>query len=270
MGIRRSSRGIAPLRDEAEAELAQRVPERPSTRSANELLHELQVHKIELEMQNETLRLAQIELEQSRDRYMDLYEFAPVCYLTLTASGQIAEINLTGATLLGECTGKLRQSRFERFVVAEDQGKWRQHFSYALQQGGQLACELRMRRRDDTRFHVSLSSSLTRVGEGVPELRIALTDISTQKQAEEARRQFESRLKRLTRREREILVLALSGMLNKDISARLGIGQRTVESHRLNIHRKTGGVSLLELTQQAAVAGVVLGQIAPTADAAAT
>ena len=251
------------LRDEAEARLAQITPDRSSTRSAQELLHELHVHQIELEMQNDALRQAQIALEKSRDRYVDLYELAPVSYITLTADGQIAEINLRGATLLGEDRGKLRQRRLERFVVAEDQPKWRRYLFRALNDGGQQVCELRLRRRNGTPFNGCLSFSLASASDGVPELRIALTDITAQTHAEEVRRQFESRLNGLTKREREVLVLALSGRPNKDIAVRLGIGQRTVENHRANIHRKTGVISLLELAQQAAAAGVTVDSITP-------
>jgi PAS domain S-box-containing protein len=251
------------LRDEAETRLAQITPDRSSTRSAQEILHELHVHQIELEMQNDALRLAQIALEKSRDRYVDLYEFAPVSYITLTTSGQIADINLRGATLLGEDREKLHNRRFERFVLAEDQPKWRRYFCRALENGGQKVCELRMQRRNGAPFNGCLSSSLTNDSDGVPELRIALTDITAQTQAEEECRQFESRLRGLTKREREVLVLALSGKLNKDIAVRLGVGQRTVENHRANIHRKTGVISLLELAQQAAAAGVTVDSITP-------
>jgi len=65
-----------------------------------ELIHDLQVHQIELEMQAEELRGAKLALEESRDTYLDLYEFAPVGYLTLTDKGIITNVNLTGAMLL--------------------------------------------------------------------------------------------------------------------------------------------------------------------------
>src|SRR3989338_4480824 len=99
------------LRAEAEARLARAPPADGTQRPAKELLHELQVHQIELEMQNDTLRQTQLDLEESRDRYMDLYDFAPIGYLTLTRGGLIREVNLTGALLLGMERNKLAQDR---------------------------------------------------------------------------------------------------------------------------------------------------------------
>ncbi|WP_300442575.1 PAS domain-containing protein [Zoogloea sp.] len=113
------------LLTEAEQRLARRAAgETVPQRHAADLVHELQVHQIELEMQNEELRRAHAALEASRDRYVDLYEFAPVGYLTLNADGFIAEINLAGATLLGEVRGALIKRRFARFVADESRDGW--------------------------------------------------------------------------------------------------------------------------------------------------
>lgn len=173
------------LRDDAEAQLARTPPCEAPTRSAAELLHELQVRQIELETQNEALRQSLVTLEESRDRYVDLYEFAPVGYLTLSREARIAAINLTGATLLGDDRQTLLHQRFTRFVVAEDQDQWRRHFLHAVQPGGKQTCELRLRRCDGTLFAARLDCLCTRSG-GAPALRIAVTDISAYKQAQQS------------------------------------------------------------------------------------
>ena len=112
------------LRAVAEARLARAQPTEPAAQNSETLLHELRVHQIELEMQNEELLQAHMALEASRDRYLDLYEFAPIGYLTLTAEAQIAEINLTGARLLGMERKQLIPYRFARFVAEPDQERW--------------------------------------------------------------------------------------------------------------------------------------------------
>jgi hypothetical protein len=85
------------LRAKAEVALTDSSPPETMAQSAEELLHELRVHQIELEIQNEALRQTLQALEESRDRYIDLYEFAPVAYLTLSKKGVITKLNLTGA-----------------------------------------------------------------------------------------------------------------------------------------------------------------------------
>ncbi|TAN72020.1 MAG: histidine kinase, partial [Gallionella sp.] len=124
-----------------------------SERPADELLHELQAHQIELEMQNEELRQAQISLEISREHYVDFYDFAPVGYLTLTDKGLISEINLTGATLLGVERNNLLRHRFDSFVTPEDRDRWHRHFLAALNYDEKLSCELAFRHGDRTRFY---------------------------------------------------------------------------------------------------------------------
>jgi len=94
---------VRSLRDNAEEQLARSPKRSPNLtgQKAGELIHELQVHQIELETQAEELRRVQLMLEESRDKYLDLYDFAPIGYLTLSNEALIDEVNLTGATLLG-------------------------------------------------------------------------------------------------------------------------------------------------------------------------
>lgn len=84
------------------------------------LLHELRVHQIELELQNEELRRAQLELEISHARFHDLYELAPVGYFMLSEEGLILQANLTAASLLGVARGQLIDQPLTRFIVPED------------------------------------------------------------------------------------------------------------------------------------------------------
>lgn len=87
----------------------------------NELIHELQVHQIELEMQNEELRKSQLNLEAVRDRYIDLYDFAPVSYFSISEKGLILDANFMGAAMLGMERAKLSGSRFSQFIARDDQ-----------------------------------------------------------------------------------------------------------------------------------------------------
>jgi len=107
------------LRKKAEMELIRSPAKHETPRSAEVLLHELQVYQVELEMQNEELRQAQVELEKSRDLYVDFYDFSPVGYITLNHEAMIDEINLTGAKLLGMERSKLLHRRFLPFIAPE-------------------------------------------------------------------------------------------------------------------------------------------------------
>ncbi|MDD5390266.1 MAG: EAL domain-containing protein [Gallionellaceae bacterium] len=171
-----------PLRAAAESRLTD-APEQAPNRPAVELLHELQVHQIELEMQNETLRQAQVELEESRDRYVDLYDFAPVGYLTLTRAGLIEAINLTGAELLGVARKKLLGHRFVNRIAPEDRDRWQRQFMRVAQQGDRQNCDLALLRGDGSRFHAHLDClHLAGVAQQV---RISLSDVSERRHAEE-------------------------------------------------------------------------------------
>ena len=173
----------SPLRTAAEAQLAASPATTPDQPVAD-LLHELQVHQIELEMQNEALRQTQHDLEESRDRYLDLYEFAPVGYLTLSAEGIIEEINLTGAKLLGAERRQLLLHPFVTRVVAEDRDVWLRQFQSVKQHAAPLSVELALQRGDGSVFQAQLDYAPQKVGAGGTALRVALSDISARKQLE--------------------------------------------------------------------------------------
>ncbi|MCX6162941.1 MAG: hypothetical protein NTV87_16595, partial [Ignavibacteriae bacterium] len=83
------------------------------------LVHELEVHRIELRLENEELRLAMEQAETSSKKYTELYDFAPSGYFSLSQEGEIIELNLSGAKMLGQERLHLRNSRFG-FFLSED------------------------------------------------------------------------------------------------------------------------------------------------------
>jgi diguanylate cyclase (GGDEF)-like protein/PAS domain S-box-containing protein len=172
------------LRTEAEAQLARTPQTGARTRPAEQVLHELEVHQIELEMQNEELRRAQLALEESRDRYVDLYEFAPVGYLAVTHEGLISEINLTGALLLGEERKKILRRRFNRFVISEDKDRYHRLFMSLMQHDARQACELKLQRADGSTFDAHLDCLRVAAGDKPPVARITLTDVTARRRAE--------------------------------------------------------------------------------------
>lgn len=178
------------LRKLAQTKIRRNITETATQRLAEELLYELRIGQIELEMQNQALRDSQAMLEKSRERYLDLYEFAPVGYLTLTHDGLISEINLTGAALLGLERSKVLRRQFSTFIVREEQGNWQQIFMRTLQQSGQQSCDLMLQRGDGSRLHVQIDGiHLFREGEEQV-VRLTLADISKRDQAQETERRL--------------------------------------------------------------------------------
>ncbi len=178
------------LRIEAEAQLVRRrinlVQPQPGEDLLHELMHELKVHQIELEMQNEELRKSHIALEESRDRFLDLYEFAPICYLTITRQASICEINLTGCTLLGVERKQLVNKRFSNFVAPQDRDRWHRRFMNIMEQADfdKQSIELSMLHADGSPFYAHLDCLRREVVNAQPSLRIAMFDINELKIAE--------------------------------------------------------------------------------------
>ncbi len=154
------------------------------------MLHELRVHQIELEMQNEELRQAQLALDIERARYFDLYDLAPVGYCTLSDAGLIRQANLTAASLLGDSRSRLAGQPISRFIARADQDIYYLHHKRALENGEPQACELRMVKADGTSFWAHLASTAAPEADGGV-LRLVLSDISERKHAEAERARFE-------------------------------------------------------------------------------
>ncbi|MBF0495849.1 MAG: GAF domain-containing protein [Deltaproteobacteria bacterium] len=166
-----------------------------SPEEIRQMLHELRVHQIELEMQKEELRRAQVELEASRALYFDLYNLAPVGYFTVSEKGLILEVNLPGAGLFGLPRNKLLKQPLSRFIFPEDQDGYYNHGRKLFETGEPQAYELRMVRRDGTQFWARLMATVARDGEGeAPTCRTIISDITERKRAEETVCLNESRL----------------------------------------------------------------------------
>jgi PAS domain S-box-containing protein len=161
------------------------------------LVHELQVHQIELEMQNETLRQTQLQLVAMQARYFDLYDLAPISYCTVNELGIILEANLSTAELLGEARGKLVGQRISRYIRKDFQDTYYLSCKLLLSTGVRQCCELHMLRIDDSDFWVKVSMSTAKGSNGDMMQRLVLTDITGAKIMATAMQESESRLRTL-------------------------------------------------------------------------
>jgi PAS domain S-box-containing protein len=152
------------------------------------LIHELRVHQIELELQNEELRRTQESLEVSRSRYFDLYDLAPVSYLTLSEEGTILEVNLTGSRLLDVARDALVGRPLNLFILPEDQDAFYLATRQLVNTEREQTLELRMTRRDGHPFWAWIEATSAFDDDGAAVLRMVLTDITARKQSEQALR----------------------------------------------------------------------------------
>lgn len=142
------------------------------------LLHELQVHQAELVLQNEELRQTQEELETSRDRYADLYSFAPAGYCTINKRDQIQEANHSFAALLGYEIKQIIQQRFSHFVARVDQDKYYLYRRQAYENHQHQSTEIRLSKQSGGLVYVRLESM---VAEGDDQLMMMVIDITEQR-----------------------------------------------------------------------------------------
>ncbi|WP_094228694.1 response regulator [Methanolobus psychrotolerans] len=180
----------AELRRQAE-EIARKkadmLPENPEGQLPEEtrqVLHELRVHQIELEMQNEELRRVQLELDTTRARYFDLYDLAPVGYCTISEKSMILEANITAATLLGVARGALIRQPITRLIFKNDQDIYYVHRKQLFETGEPQVCELRMVKPDGATFWALLEATVAHEADGALVCRVVMSDITKLKTLE--------------------------------------------------------------------------------------
>ncbi len=206
------------LRRKAESLISQKQevspPPKKSPEDTEKLIQELRVHQVELEMQKDELIKAQGVIEKSRSRYVDLYDFAPVGYLTLNEKEVILEANLTGAALLGVERKLLLKTPFSLFLMPEDRDLFRDCQRKVFQIRGRQSCEVRLKRKKEDPLWVNLECVAVEDLHGkTTGVRLALSDITERKRSEEALRQSEKRLQDLSSR-----LLHIREMERKDIA----------------------------------------------------
>jgi diguanylate cyclase (GGDEF)-like protein/PAS domain S-box-containing protein len=157
-----------------------------SAKETRHLFHELKVHQLQLEMQNEELRRIQQELEVTRDEYANLFDFAPIGYVTISGDGLILKANIMLATLLGRERYTLVGQPLSRFVYPEHQETYYRHCKRVFATQTRQACEIRLKKADGTSFPVQLESITVQDDKGkFNRCRIVVSDITARKQAEE-------------------------------------------------------------------------------------
>jgi formate hydrogenlyase transcriptional activator len=174
----------AELRRRAEARLREDRKKGAPGRTEEDmqrLVHELQVHQVELEMQNEELRRSRVEVETWLERYTELYDFAPVGYLTLGRDGAIRQVNLTGASMLGVERARLRGRRFEIFVGEPNRAGFKSFLEKLFASQAKEECEVVLLKKDQGPLNVHITGTVSQDGQ---ECRVMLGDITEREQAQ--------------------------------------------------------------------------------------
>ena len=166
-----------------------------SPQTLRETLHELGVHQIELEMQNEELLRTQADLEAARARYLDLYDSAPVGYCSISETELVLEANRAASTLLGVSKDELLNRPLSRAIIKEDVDTFYLLRKKVVRTGEKQECELRMRRQGGVEFWANLTCSIAQ-NDSRPMLHVVISDITARKQIEEKALQLQETLAR--------------------------------------------------------------------------
>ncbi|MCP4339143.1 MAG: response regulator [Desulfobulbaceae bacterium] len=191
-----------------------------SPEEVRQIFHELQVHQIELEMQNEELRRMHAEMDIVQERYFDLYNLAPVGYCTLNKQGGFLEVNLTAATMLGVARGELAGQPISRFILKEDQDIYYLHWQKLFQTGEPQTFELRLVKEGGSIIWTTLAATAAQDADGAPSYRLVISDITARKKAQQEKALLEIKLKK---EQRMKSVGRLAGGVAHDFNNMLGV-----------------------------------------------
>ena len=182
-----------------------------SPEETQRVLYELRVHQVELEMQNDELRATQLQLDTERERYFDLYDLAPVGYLSVSEQGLILQANLSAASLLGETRKRLEKQLLNNFIAPSDQDTYFLLRRQLLDSRQPQACELQMMPKAGQPLWVKLSVNLAQDGNAAVELRIVISDISERKRTVLALQDSEQRFRQLFHSNSTVMLLIEPG-----------------------------------------------------------
>ncbi|MDH4127441.1 MAG: PAS domain S-box protein [Spirochaetota bacterium] len=182
-----SLKRIEELRKRAASDLQKRIA---SLKNMSELdvlkmVHDLWANQIEMEVKNEELKCIKEDLEESKDKYSHLYDFAPIGYFTFNHQGVILEVNLTGTKLLGLNKKDLINKPFVDYIAIEDRSDFRSHIDKTFKHKSPQLCEIRLIKEDGKSFFAQLESIIIQDDDGnFEQCRSALSDITVRKKAE--------------------------------------------------------------------------------------
>jgi PAS domain S-box-containing protein len=263
------------LRKRAEEMVRKKAAESPeggeglSSEEAARMLHELRVHQVELEMQNEELRRTNVELDTARVRYLNFYDLAPLGCCTVSDRGVILDANLTAAEFLGVPRSHLFNRPWSGFVFSDDQEIHSRHFKQLLETRRPLAWELRLLRKYSPPFWARIDAVTAQDDSGATICRAVLSDISERKFEEQRKAQLEGENRQLELRQRQAERLARQrlecvGMLASGIAHDINnlLAVVLAQSDLALAEMATGALPVAELNQirAAAVRGSEIGR----------
>jgi len=227
------------LRKKAEKLLHGRLDEwELNTEGASALLHELRVHQLELEMQNEELQQAYQTHEEARNKYAELYQFAPVGYFTIDEKGLILDVNLTGAMMLGGQRNDFIKKRFYDFLVREDRDQFYLHLRKADTSKQRQSSDLQLTKIHGGSFYAQIQSVFMAGPDDASSYYLTLiSDITQRKQAQDALYEAKREAERSNAAKTRFLAAASHDLRQplQTISLLIGVLEKTLKISDPNI-----------------------------------